>query len=57
MWAPIAAVLMALGTFSTPEAIQSEQEWLAQHRDTQVEELQCAEVDVKAEESDRSGTC
>ncbi|MGD2082047.1 MAG: hypothetical protein PVF91_03725 [Chromatiales bacterium] len=57
MWAPIAAVLMAVGTFSTPGAIESEQEWLAQQRAADVEQFQCAEVDVKTGESGRSGAC
>ena len=57
MWAPIAAVLFALGSFTTPEAIESEQEWLAQHRGAETEEFQCAEVDMKARESEQAGTC
>jgi hypothetical protein len=57
MWAPIAAVIMALGTFSTPEAIDSEQEWLAQHRAADTEQFQCADVKVTTEKSDQSGAC
>jgi hypothetical protein len=48
---------MAVGTFSTPGAIESEQEWLAQQRAADVEQFQCAEVDVKTGESGRSGAC
>jgi hypothetical protein len=58
MWAPIAAVIMALGTFTTPEAIDSEQQWLAEHRAGNPEQFECAEMVVETKtKSDRSDTC
>jgi hypothetical protein len=48
---------MAFGTFTTPEAIDSEQEWLAQHRAADTEQFQCADVNVKTEKSDQPGAC
>jgi hypothetical protein len=57
MWAPIAAVIMALGTISTPEAIHSEQEWLAEHRSPRTEQFECAEMAGKVEESAQSEAC
>jgi hypothetical protein len=57
MWAPIAAVLLAFGAFSTPDAVESEKVWLAQHQAQETDQFQCADVDSAAQKADEPTTC
>ncbi len=48
MWAPIAAVLLAVGTYQTPSMVTAEQAYLKQHPSVHVEDIQAANIDTKA---------
>ncbi len=47
MLAPIAAILLAVGTFNTPTMIKAEQTYLKQHPGVQVQDIQAAKINVK----------
>ena len=48
MWAPIAAVLLTVGAYSTPSMITAEQAYLKQHPSVHVQDIQAANVTAKA---------
>ena len=47
MWAPIAAVLLAVGTYHTPSMITAEQAYLKQHPSVHVQDIQASNVGTK----------
>ena len=53
MWAPIAAILIAVGAFSTPKAIDSEHQWLAQHKGTESTQLNCMVAGTEAQKTEQ----
>jgi hypothetical protein len=46
MFAPLAAVLLAVGAYSTPPMIMAEQDYMKQHPNIQVEDIQAANIKV-----------
>ena len=44
MFAPIAALLLTIGAYSTPAMVVSEQQYVKQHPHVQVEDIQASTV-------------
>ena len=47
MWAPIAAALLAVGTYHTPSMVAAEQAYLKQHPSVHVEDIQASNATAK----------